>query len=110
MKTRREFLQAGSDLRQSTSILAKNAALAATGEIMWYLQFFFYAWGAANIPQRLTYVNWMLHMSIYVLCGSPVGLALGEWTSVNRSAIRLSWFGVLIIVLAANLTGLGMTS
>ena len=49
---------------------------------MWYLQFFFYAWGAANIPQRLSYVNWMLHMSIYVLCGGLVGLALGEWKGV----------------------------
>ena len=53
---------------------------------MWYLQFFFYAWGAANIPQRLGYVNWMLHMSIYVLCGGLVGLALGEWAGVRSTA------------------------
>ena len=50
---------------------------------MWYLQFFFYAWGAANIPDRLTYVNWMLHMSGYVLCGGIVGFALGEWAGVS---------------------------
>ena len=35
------------DCAQPTNILFKNAALAATGGIMWYLQFFFYAWGAA---------------------------------------------------------------
>ncbi len=45
---------------------------------MWYLQFFFYAWGEANIPARAYYVNWMLHMSGYVLFGGIVGLALGE--------------------------------
>ena len=77
---------------------------------MWYLQFFFYAWGAANIPQHLSYVNWMLHMSIYVLCGALVGLALGEWAEVKSRSLRLLWAGVLIIIAAANQVGLGMAS
>jgi high-affinity Fe2+/Pb2+ permease len=69
---------------------------------MWYLQFFFYAWGAANIPQRLdSYVNWMLHMSIYVLCAGLVGLALGEWAGVTKRPIRLLWAGILVIIAAA---------
>jgi L-rhamnose-H+ transport protein len=98
------------DLRQPGDRLAKNALLAATGGIMWYLQFFFYAWGAANIPQSLSYVNWMLHMSTYVLCGSLVGLALGEWAGVSNRSIRLLWAGVVVIIAAANLVGLGMAS
>jgi L-rhamnose-H+ transport protein len=97
-----------SDLSQPRPMLVKNALLASTGGIMWYLQFFFYAWGAANIPQHLAYVNWMLHMSIYVLCGGLVGLALGEWTGVEKRSIRLLWAGVLVIIAAANLVGLGM--
>jgi L-rhamnose-H+ transport protein len=99
-----------SDFKQPSETLAKNAVLASTGGIMWYLQFFFYAWGAANIPQQLSYVNWMLHMSIYVLCGSLVGLALGEWAGVNNRAVRLLWAGVIVIIAAANLVGLGMAS
>jgi L-rhamnose-H+ transport protein len=98
------------DFNQPGPILAKNAALASTGGIMWYLQFFFYAWGAANIPIHLSYVNWMLHMSIYVLCGALVGLALGEWAGVKSRSIRLLWAGVLVIIAAANLVGLGMAS
>jgi L-rhamnose-H+ transport protein len=98
------------DLNQPRETLTKNALLASTGGIMWYLQFFFYAWGAANIPQHLSYVNWMLHMSIYVLCGSLVGLALGEWAGVNNRALRLLWTGVIVIIAAANLVGLGMAS
>jgi len=98
------------DLAQPRGTLLKNGALAATGGIMWYLQFFFYAWGAANIPQHLSYVNWMLHMSIYVLCGGLVGLALGEWTGVGGRPVRLLWVGMVIIILAANLVGLGMAS
>ncbi len=98
------------DLSQPQPLLLKNAVLAATGGIMWYLQFFFYAWGASNIPQRLSYVNWMLHMSIYVLCGGLVGLALGEWKEVGGRPLRLLWAGMLVIIAAANLVGLGMAS
>ncbi len=98
------------DLSQPRPTLFKNGLLAASGGIMWYLQFFFYAWGAANIPQRLFYVNWMLHMSIYVLCGGLVGLALGEWKGVGSRPVRLLWAGVLVIIAAANLVGLGLKS
>ena len=98
------------DFSQDRSTLAKNAVLASTGGVMWYLQFFFYAWGAANIPQHLSYVNWMLHMSIYVLCGGLVGLALGEWAGVKKRSIRLLLAGIAVIIAAANLVGLGMAS
>jgi L-rhamnose-H+ transport protein len=98
------------DLAQPRNILLRNGLLAATGGIMWYLQFFFYAWGAANVPQRLFYVNWMLHMSMYVLCGGLVGLALGEWAGVASRPVRLLWAGILVIIAAANLVGLGMAS
>jgi L-rhamnose-H+ transport protein len=52
----------------------------------------------------------MLHMSIYVLCGGLVGLALGEWQGVRPRPIRLLWAGILVIIAAANLVGLGMAS
>ncbi|MGA7832956.1 MAG: L-rhamnose/proton symporter RhaT [Terracidiphilus sp.] len=98
------------DLSQTGGTLMKNGVLAATGGIMWYLQFFFYAWGQANIPQRLSYVNWTLHMSGYVLFAGLVGLVLGEWAGVGSRPIRLLWTGMLIIIAATNLIGLGMAS
>jgi L-rhamnose-H+ transport protein len=96
------------DCSQPMNVNLKNFSLAATGGIMWYLQFFFYAWGAANVPQRLTYVNWMLHMSGYVLFGGLVGLSLGEWAKVDRRPVVILWVGMIVIILAANLVGLGM--
>jgi len=98
------------DLSNPGGTLLKNACLAAAGGIMWYLQFFFYAWGQANIPERLAYVNWMLHMSGYVLFAGLIGLALGEWKGVGSRPVRLLWCGMLIIIAAANLVGLGMAS
>jgi L-rhamnose-H+ transport protein len=98
------------DLAQPRATLLRNGLLAATGGIMWYFQFFFYAWGAANVPPRLFFVNWMLHMSMYVLCGGLVGLALGEWSGVGERPVRLLWAGILVIIAAANLVGLGMAS
>jgi L-rhamnose-H+ transport protein len=98
------------DLALPGATLFKNGTLAATGGIMWYLQFFFYAWGAASIPARFAYVNWMLHMSGYVLFGGIVGLALGEWAGVGSKPVRLLWAGMLIIIAAANIVGLGMAS
>jgi L-rhamnose-H+ transport protein len=98
------------DLTQPGATLAKNAAMAAAGGIMWYFQFFFYAWGEANISIRMSYVNWMLHMSGYVLFGGIVGLALGEWNGVTSRPVRLLWAGMLIIIAAANLVGLGLAA
>ena len=98
------------DWSQTRSTLLLNSSMAAAGGTMWYLQFFFYAWGAANIPAHLSFVNWMLHMSGYVLFGGIVGLALGEWRGASGRPVRLLWTGMLVIIAAANLVGLGMAS
>jgi L-rhamnose-H+ transport protein len=96
------------DYSQPAGVNVRNAAMAAAGGTMWYLQFFFYAWGAASVPQHLSHVNWMLHMSGYVLFGGLVGLALREWAHVQKRPIVILWVGMIIIILAANLVGLGM--
>ncbi len=96
------------DCAQPSNVLVRNGLMAATGGTMWYLQFFFYAWGAANVPKHVDYVNWMLHMSGYVLFGGLVGLALKEWEKVTRRPVAILWVGMIIIILAANLVGLGM--
>jgi L-rhamnose-H+ transport protein len=96
------------DLSQPARILLINGSMAASGGILWYFQFFFYAWGAANIPSHLFFINWMLHMSGYVLFGGLVGLALGEWKGAGSRPVRWLWAGMLVIIAAANLVGLGL--
>ncbi|MFZ1086827.1 MAG: L-rhamnose/proton symporter RhaT [Terracidiphilus sp.] len=106
----RKDLSLRADLSRPSTTLIANTCMAASGGIMWYLQFFFYAWGAANIPAHLAFVNWMLHMSGYVLFGGLVGLALGEWKQAQGRPVRLLWVGMAMIIAAANLVGLGMAS
>jgi L-rhamnose-H+ transport protein len=103
-------LSLSADLSLKRSQLLINALMAATGGIMWYLQFFFYAWGAANVPQHLSFVNWCLHMSGYVLCGGLVGLALNEWKGAGNMPVRILCIGMIVIVVAANIVGIGMAS
>jgi len=106
----RKDISLSRDLSEPRRVLLLNGSMAASGGIMWYLQFFFYAWGAANIPMHLSFVNWMLHMSLYVLFGGLVGLALGEWREARGRPVRLLWLGMILIILAANLVGLGTAS
>jgi L-rhamnose-H+ transport protein len=52
----------------------------------------------------------MLHMSGYVLFGGIVGLTLGEWVGVGTRPVRLLWAGMIVIIVAANVVGLGIAS
>lgn len=97
------------DFSVGKTLLISNALFAIIGGTMWYLQFFFYAWGHANIPAEHGYMSWMLHMSFYVLCGGIVGLVLKEWKGTGRKPVRVLSIGCLVIILAANIVGLGMS-
>ncbi|MEA9391599.1 L-rhamnose/proton symporter RhaT [Acerihabitans sp. TG2] len=98
------------DMSLGKQLLLVNALFSILGGVMWYLQFFFYAWGQANIPVQYHYVSWMLHMSFYVLCGGLVGLVLKEWLGVGKKPVRVLCIGALVIILAANIVGLGIAS
>ncbi|EIE5832201.1 rhamnose/proton symporter RhaT [Salmonella enterica] len=87
-----------------------HEAAAALGGLMWYLQFFFYAWGHARIPAQYDNMSWMLHMSFYVLCGGLVGLVLKEWKNAGRRPVAVLSLGCVVIIIAANIVGLGMAS
>lgn len=98
------------DMSVAKTLLISNALFAILGGVMWYLQFFFYAWGHANIPAEYGYMSWMLHMSFYVLCGGIVGLILKEWVGVGKRPLGILCLGMLVIILAANIVGMGMAA
>ena len=91
-------------------LIIHNVLLSALGGLMWYLQFFFYAWGHARIPAQYDYISWMLHMSFYVLCGGIVGLVLKEWNNAGRRPVTVLSLGCVVIIVAANIVGIGMAN
>ncbi|MDR3432409.1 MAG: L-rhamnose/proton symporter RhaT [Rouxiella aceris] len=104
----RKNISLKADMSVAKSLLFANIIFSIIAGIMWYLQFFFYAWGHASIPIEYDYMSWMLHMSFYVLCGGIVGLVLNEWRGVGKKPVRILCLGALVIILAANIVGLGM--
>ena len=96
------------DFSVARPLLIGNVLLSLLGGTMWYLQFFFYAWGHARIPAQYDFISWMLHMSFYVLCGGLVGLVLKEWKSAGRRPVRVLCGGCFVIIIAANIVGMGM--
>ena len=106
----RPELSVRKDLSLAKPLLLSNIAFAVLGGTMWYLQFFFYAWGHARIPAQYDYVSWMLHMSLYVLCGGLVGLLMKEWKAAGRRPVSVLSVGCVVIIIAANIVGLGMAA
>jgi L-rhamnose-H+ transport protein len=98
------------DLSVAKSLMFRNLLFTALGGIMWYLQFFFYGWGEASVPKNLSYINWMLHMSGYVLFGGVIGLVMAEWQGVGTRPVRILVLGLCVIVAAANIVGMGMAA
>ncbi len=86
----------------------KNTALAALGGIIWYLQFFFYGWGHVQMENaKLGFISWTLHMSLLVLGGGMLGLALKEWEGCTPRPLRLQLYGMATIILSTLIIGLG---
>ena len=105
-----ESLSLKADFSLAKRVIITNVLLSALGGLMWYLQFFFYAWGHASIPAQYDYMSWMLHMSFYVLCGGLVGLILREWNNAGRRPVGVLSLGCVVIIIAANIVGLGMAN
>ncbi|WP_455426398.1 L-rhamnose/proton symporter RhaT [Dryocola sp. LX212] len=105
-----KHLSIKADFSVAKPLIIANVLFAALGGLMWYLQFFFYAWGHAKIPAQYDYMSWMLHMSFYVLCGGLVGLIMKEWKSAGRRPVGVLSVGCVVIILAANIVGLGMAN
>ena len=103
-------LSVKADFSLAKPLIISNILFSALAGLMWYLQFFFYAWGHAKIPAQYDYMSWMLHMSFYVLCGGIVGLIMKEWSNAGRRPVSVLSLGCVVIIVAANIVGLGMAS
>ena len=88
-----------------TPLLA-NFGLAALGGTLWYFQFFFYTMGESQMG-RFGFSSWTLHMASIILFSTLWGFALKEWQGTPGKTRALVWTGILTLVAATIIIGIG---
>jgi L-rhamnose-H+ transport protein len=73
---------------------------AALMGLMWYGGLSLYGLGAAAMGPLGGVLGWPIFMSMNIIVANVLGFLSGEWTGVSSRARGLSWFGILILVLA----------
>lgn len=101
-------LSVKADFSLAKPLIISNLLLSALGGLM--VSPVLLCSGHASIPAQYDYMSWMLHMSFYVLCGGVVGLVLKEWNNAGRRPVSVLSLGCVVIIIAANIVGLGMAS
>jgi L-rhamnose-H+ transport protein len=86
--------------------LSRNYLLCALGGTAWYLQFFFYTMGESQMG-RYAFSSWTLHMSSIIIFATLWGLALKEWKGASRRSLAIMTLGLVILVGATVVIGLG---
>lgn len=86
--------------------LLPNYLLAALGGTLWYFQFFFYTMGESQMG-KYGFSSWTLHMASIILFSTLWGFALKEWQGTPVKTRVLVWTGILTLVAATVIIGIG---
>ena len=93
------------DYTNKKTPLLSNYVFAALAGTTWFLQFFFYGMGESKLGNGPS--SWILHMAFIILVANMWGLVLKEWKGVDKRTIRTITTGIITIILAVLLVGLG---
>ncbi len=94
-----------SDYTNSRTPLLANYIFCALAGTTWFLQFFFYGMGETKLGNGPS--SWILHMSFIILFANVWGIVLKEWKGTGKKTIQTIVLGILVIVAAVLLVGLG---
>ena len=94
-----------SDFTDTSSPIARNVLFCALAGTTWFLQFFFYGMGESKLGNGAS--SWILHMSTIILTANMWGIVQHEWTGTSRGTKRTIIVGILLIIAAVSLVGLG---
>jgi len=75
-----------------------NYALAASGGVIWYFQFFFYGMGETKLGDEYRFSSWAIHMAFIIVFSNLWGLVFQEWRGTSRRTRALVWLGILILI------------
>jgi L-rhamnose-H+ transport protein len=83
-----------------------NYALAASGGVIWYLQFFFYGMGTTQMG-KYDFASWTIHMAFIIVFSNFWGLAFHEWKGSSRRTFRTIFAGLAILIFSTVIVGAG---
>ena len=93
------------DYTNKRTPLGSNYLFAALAGTTWFLQFFFYGMGESKLGNGPS--SWILHMAFIILVANMWGIILKEWKGVAKKTARTIAVGILTIILAVIIVGIG---
>jgi L-rhamnose-H+ transport protein len=93
------------DYTNKKTPLRSNYMFAALAGTTWFLQFFFYGMGESKLGNGPS--SWILHMAFIILVANMWGIILKEWKGVSKKTSRTIAVGILTIILAVIIVGIG---
>jgi L-rhamnose-H+ transport protein len=97
---------AGSEDAVPSSLLLRNYLFSALAGLIWYLQFFCYSMGAAQMG-RYGFSSWTLHMASIIIFSTLWGIALHEWQGTSRHTHTQVATGLGILIGSTIIVGFG---
>jgi len=85
--------------------IARNIMFSALAGTTWFMQFFFYGMGESKLGNGAS--SWILHMSTIILTANMWGIYRKEWTGVTPKTKMTFTVGILVILGAVVLVGIG---
>lgn len=85
--------------------IARNIMFSALAGTTWFMQFFFYGMGESKLGNGAS--SWILHMSTIILTANMWGIYRKEWTGVAPQTKMTFTVGIIVILGAVVLVGIG---
>ena len=85
--------------------IARNIMFSALAGTTWFMQFFFYGMGESKLGNGAS--SWILHMSTIILTANMWGICRKEWTGVTPKTKMTFTVGIVVILGAVVLVGIG---
>lgn len=85
--------------------IARNIMFSALAGTTWFMQFFFYGMGESKLGNGAS--SWILHMSTIILTANMWGIYRKEWTGVTPKTKMTFTVGIVVILGAVVLVGIG---
>jgi L-rhamnose-H+ transport protein len=86
--------------------LIKNYLFAACAGLFWYVQMMLYSMGLAYMG-KYDFAAWTVRMALIIAFSNMWGLIFKEWTGCSRKTIGIIVSGLLTLLLAVLLIGVG---